>query len=69
MNKNVHAGIRVLASAVVLAGGMIMLTPRSAWACDPTPCCTCEQTSSGGWVCCCWNDDGSFNGCYPHNPD
>jgi hypothetical protein len=56
--------IRVLASVVILMGGML-LRPQPAAAncgtCDDT-CLCCQCSQGGNYVCCQWIS-GAFNGC------
>lgn len=61
--------VRTSMSAIILAGGALLLAPKSARACTPEPtgCCSCvayRHPDGGAHVtCCCWEGDGSFNGC------
>lgn len=59
--------LRGFASVVVLAGGLLLLTPRPALACHPNPCCQCmgheHEDGQWHWTCCCWDEEGQWTGC------
>lgn len=64
-----HRILRTLSTAVVLSGGMVLLAPQKALACEPEPdgCSSCViHEHEDGIIhitCCSWAGDGSFQGC------